>query len=55
MNEDEAMKRFLESQYTDVYPPQRLKVAIMQTIEVIKTLKELCLLYTKASLSTFGT
>jgi hypothetical protein len=52
MNEDEAIKRLLESRYIDVYPPQRLKATIMQTIEFIKTLKELCLLYSEASFTT---
>ena len=48
--EDEIIKRLLESQYADVMPPQRLKSSIICTIEFIKTLKELALLYTEVPL-----
>lgn len=49
-SEDEIIRRLLESQYADAMPPQRLKAGIMGTIELIKTLKELALLYTKVPL-----
>lgn len=50
INEEEKLKRLLESQYADVMAPQRLKASIMSTIEFIKTLKELALLYTEVPL-----
>jgi len=49
-SEDEIIRTLLESQYADAIPPQRLKTGIMGTIELIKTLKELALLYTKVPL-----
>lgn len=49
-NEEEAIKRLLESQYVGVLPPQHLKASIMRTIDFLKTLKELSLLYTKVPL-----
>jgi hypothetical protein len=45
-SEDEIIRRLLESEYTDVLPPQHLKAGIMGMIELIITLKELALLYT---------
>ena len=50
IKEDETIRKLLESQYTDVIPPQRLKSSIMGMIEFIKTLKELALLYTEVPL-----
>jgi hypothetical protein len=49
-SEDEIIRRLLESEYTDVSPPQHLKTGIMGMIELIETLKELALLYTKVPL-----
>jgi len=54
INEEEEIRRLLESQYIDVLPPQRLKVSIMRTIEFINTFKELCFLYTKGTLYLLG-
>jgi len=53
INEEEEIKRLLESQYIDVLPPEYLKASIMSVIEFIKMLKELGLLYTDAILSVF--
>ena len=49
-SENEIIRRLLESEYTDVLPPQHLKASIMGMIELIETLKELALLYTKVPL-----
>lgn len=53
INEEEEIKRLLESQYIDVLPPEYLKASIMSMVEFIKMLKELGLLYTDALLSAF--
>ena len=53
-SEDKIIRRLLESEYTDVLPPQHLKASIMGMIELIKTLKELVLLYTKVPLDLFS-
>jgi len=53
INEEEEIKRLLESQYIDVLPPEHLKASIMSMIEFIKMLKELGLLYTDGLLSVF--
>jgi len=53
INEEEEIKRLLESRYIDVLPPEHLKASIMSMIEFIKTFKELCVLYTDALLSIF--
>lgn len=53
INEEEEIKRLLESQYIDVLPPEHLKAGIMSMIEFIKMLKELGLLYTDGLLSVF--
>lgn len=54
MNEVEAIKNLLESRYVDVTPPQQLKMTIMQTIEFIRILKELGILYTEVLLDALG-
>jgi len=53
INEEEEIKRLLESQYIDVFPPEHLKTSIMSMVEFIKMLKELGLLYTDGLLSVF--
>jgi len=53
INEEEKIKRLLESQYIDVLPPEHLKASIMSMVEFIKMLKELGLLYTDGLLSVF--
>ena len=49
-SEDEIIRRLLESEYTDVLPPEHLKAGIMGMIELIETFKDLVLLYTKVPL-----
>lgn len=46
IDENEEMKRILESQHEGVLPPQTLKARVFATIELMRTLKELSLLYT---------
>ena len=53
INDDEAIKKILESQYINVLPPQHLKTSIMRTIELVKIFEELCSLYTKGILYLF--
>ncbi|MEA3358997.1 MAG: hypothetical protein U9R17_06285 [Thermodesulfobacteriota bacterium] len=50
INKEEKIKSLLEAQYADVIPPENLKISIMRTIEFIKILKELGLLYTKGTM-----
>ena len=54
MDENEEMKRMLESQHEGVLPPQTLKPRVFATIELMKTLKELSLLYTAGLLYALG-
>ena len=54
INENEEMKRLLESQHEGVLPPQTLKPRVFATIELMKTLKELSLLYTGGLLYALG-
>lgn len=54
INENEEMKRLLESQHEGVFPPQYLKARVFATIELMKTLKELSLLYTGGLLYALG-
>ena len=53
-NEDEIIKRLLKSQYADIMPPQHLKSSIMGAIELIRTFRELALLYTEVPLRLIG-
>ena len=54
INEEEEIKRMLESQYEGVLPPETLKAKIFANIELMKTLKELSLLYTGGLLYALG-
>ena len=47
INEWKEIKELLESQYRDVLPPPHLKRRIIAAIEMIKTLRDLSLLYTR--------